>query len=181
MQALDVQNNPSRKLLQRLNSFSEEVDIVTGVMKQQTDVLLDLRYKLYPGSYTTPGPGRQINFQYERKFIDTLLETIHRQMLDYDELRERSTRLATENVQLVETQQDENSNNIFIFTIVTVIFLPLTFISGFFGMNLAGINGTKSTTVHFWELAVPITSAIAIVCLLIVFRKKMRKIRKSKR
>jgi Mg2+ and Co2+ transporter CorA len=167
--------------LQELNSFSEEVDIITSVMKQQCEVLVDLRWKLNPQSYSTPNPFRHMHFEHERKFIDRLLMSIQRQMVDHDELRDRAVRLTRENVQLVETRQDENSNSIFIFTIVTIVFLPLTFVSGFFGMNLSGIAGTTSGTVHFWEVAVPLTIAIAIACVIIVFRKKLFWQRKSKR
>jgi Mg2+ and Co2+ transporter CorA len=91
------------------------------------------------------------------------------------------SRLTGENVQLVETWQDENSNSIFIFTIVTIIFLPLSFVTGFFGMNLQGISGTTKKTVHFWEVAAPLTVGIALVCAGVVWRNKLRFMKEIKR
>ena len=89
--------------------------------------------------------------------------------------------MTLENVQLVETWQDENSNSIFIFTTVTIIFLPLTFLSGYFGMNLSGIINTTSGVVHFWEVAAPLAVGIGLICAGVIWRKKLKFRRKSKR
>lgn len=167
-----MEEKASRRLLQELGRFSEEVEIVVGVMKQQCDILNDVRYKLNPASFSDPSLSRQISFEYESKFIDRLILSIHQRICNYEELSDRVSKLTVEDVHLVETQQDENSKNIFVFTIVTIIFLPLTFVSGFFGMNLSGISGTTSTAVHFWEVAVPVTGVVCIFLLLVVFWRK---------
>ncbi len=176
-----MEENASRRLLQELNSFVEEVDIITSVMKQQCDVLRSFQHKLDPQTFENPSPFRLMQFQHESKFIDTLVTSIERKILDCGELRERASRLTTENVQLVETKQDENSNAIFIFTIVTIVFLPLTFVTGFFGMNLSGIAGTSSTTSHFWAVAVPFTVGVGLLCVGTVYRRKIFRRQKDKR
>ena len=150
-------------------------------MKQQCDVLSDFRYTLNPQSFQAPSPFRQMHFEHECRFVDKLLRSIERQIQDCNELRDRVFRLTNENVQLVETWQDENSKSIFIFTIVTIIFLPLTFVSGFFGMNLVGISGTTSSTVHFWKVAVPLTVGISLICAGVIWRKKLKFRAKRKR
>ena len=71
-------------------------------------------------------------------------------------------------MQLVETLQDDNGRAIFVFTFITVLFLPLTFIAGVFGMNLIGISDTTSTTQHFWKIALPVTGGIIVLCAVVI-------------
>jgi len=82
---------------------------------------------------------------------------------------ERAERLAEQNVQLVETQQDDNSKAIMVFTIVTVLFLPPSFISSYFGMNLKGIGNTDSGPRRFWYIAAPLTAGVTLLCVLLVY------------
>ena len=93
-----------------------------------------------------------------------MLVTIKVQLENGRELEERAKQLAIQNVQLVETLQDDQSRAVFVFTIVTVIFLPLSFIAGFFGMNFDSITQSTNGVVHFWEIAVPVTVVIFILC-----------------
>lgn len=37
-------------------------------------------------------------------------------------------------------------------------------------MNLVGISGTTSTTSHFWEIALPMTGGILLLCVAVIFR-----------
>ncbi|KAH8599993.1 hypothetical protein B0O99DRAFT_503764 [Bisporella sp. PMI_857] len=47
-------------------------------------------------------------------------------------------------------------------TIVTIIFLPLSFLSGYFGMNFEQFEAIKHTDAYFWKIAVPVATAIII-------------------
>ena len=38
-----------------------------------------------------------------------------------------------------------------IFTGVTIVFLPLSFMTSYYGMNLHGIQGTQKTETDFWK------------------------------
>jgi Mg2+ and Co2+ transporter CorA len=110
-----------------------------------------------------------MKFGYESTSIDRILKSISERIIDCVELRQRASRLAVQNVQLVETQQDDNSKAILVFTVVTITFLPLTFVTGFFGMNLVGISGTTNSVKHFWVIAVPVTFGVVVMCLLIAY------------
>ena len=88
-------------------------------------------------------------------------------IIDCTELQRRANRLADQNVKLVETYQDDNNKTLLIFTVVTVTFLPLSFVTGFFGMNVQGINPTTSTVKHFWVIAIPISVGVVIIALIL--------------
>lgn len=46
-------------------------------------------------------------------------------------------------------------------TYVTILFLPLTFLSGYFGMNFETMPELKGSSMFFWGLAAPITAVVA--------------------
>lgn len=116
MQAMKVEHEASRRLLQNINAFQEEVTIVNDVLKQQTKVLLGLKQALNPATFKTPSIARSLRYRYESEGIDTILLTIAEKLRNCSELRDRAQTLAHQNVQLVETLQDDNSKAIFIFT-----------------------------------------------------------------
>ena len=150
--------------MQKINEFQEEIAIIYNVLKQQDTVLKKFRLSLDPKEFRTPSITRRLRFEYECKDIDGILQSIRTQQQSCAELAERAKLLAIQNVELVETLQDDNSKAIFIFTMVTVLFLPLSFVAGFFGMNVVGISGTTSTVSHFWEIAIPLTFGLVFLC-----------------
>jgi len=154
---------------------SEELDIINDVLKQQQTVLSQYRFSLDPKSFKDPNIARNTKFGFESKAIDRLLRAMEGRLLDCAELRERVSRLAIQNVQLVETQQDENSKAILVFTVVTIIFLPPSFVTGFFGMNLVGIAGTSSTVMQFWAIAIPLTVGVLVLCMLMAFAGNIKR------
>ncbi|KAL8691007.1 MAG: hypothetical protein Q9218_003683 [Villophora microphyllina] len=166
--ALRVEKHSSRRLLQKLNAFIEEVEVINKVLSQQEHVLCAFRDCLDPKKFKRPTTVRKMRFEYENRGIERILRHIREQMGHCKELRERAKVLALQNVQLVETLADDNSRALFVFTFITVLFLPLSFVAGFFGMNLAGIADTKSRVEHFWYIALPLTAGILILCIMFV-------------
>jgi Mg2+ and Co2+ transporter CorA len=115
-----------------------------------------------------------MKFEYESKSIDKILKAIGESLVDCTELRERASRLAIQNVQLVETQLEDNGKAIIIFTVVTIFFLPPTFVAGFFGMNLRGINSAGSENL-FWVIALPLTFGVVLLCLFAAFSRSIKR------
>ena len=170
LQAFKVERQASRKLLQKINAFLEEIAIVNDVLKQQIRVLVGLRKSLNPVMFKTPSIARKLRYNFECKGIDKIVTTIQEQLRYCEELHERAKLLSEQNVQLVETLQDNINKAIFIFTLVTIIFLPLGFIAGYFGMNLAGITGTTRPASDFWFIAIPVTVGIVVICSIVAFK-----------
>lgn len=172
---MKVEKSASRRLLLEINRVSEELDIINDVLRQQKAVLTPFRESLDPATFKVPSIPRKMKFQYEAKSIDNILKAINDSIIDCGELRERASRLAIQNVQLVETQLEDNSKAIIVFTVVTIFFLPLTFVTGFFGMNVVGINPTTSTVKHFWVIALPITFGVVFSCLFAAFSGSIKR------
>ena len=144
--------------------------IIKDVLKQQDGVLSGLRTSLDPKTFSTPSITRKLRYRYENKAIDGILDRLQEQMKNCDELMDRAKSLAIQNVQLVETFQDDNSKAIFVFTIVTVLFLPMSFVASFFGMNVIGLSATTTPLKHFWVIALPLTFGIVIPCTIVALK-----------
>jgi zinc transporter len=61
---------------------------------------------------------------------------------------------------------EEGNRNLFRLSIVTLIFLPMTLVTGIFGMNVAGLPGTHDGHSFFWVMMLMIVSAVATLLLL---------------
>jgi Mg2+ and Co2+ transporter CorA len=47
-------------------------------------------------------------------------------------------------------------------TVVTIIFLPLSFMTGYFGMNIQDFPSIHHNEVYFWEVAIPVGFVVCI-------------------
>ena len=62
---------------------------------------------------------------------------------------------------------DNKNKAIFVFTAVTIVFLPLSFFTSYYGMNLQGIQNTQRTEAYFWKVCG--SSAFGIIFLVCLF------------
>ncbi|KAF2681263.1 hypothetical protein K458DRAFT_372123 [Lentithecium fluviatile CBS 122367] len=60
---------------------------------------------------------------------------------------------------------------VMLFTIVTIIFLPLSFFTSYFGQNVSEITGDPKnpTSWHLWRIATPITIIVVAVAFIVAF------------
>jgi Mg2+ and Co2+ transporter CorA len=47
-------------------------------------------------------------------------------------------------------------------TVVTIIFLPLSFLTGYFGMNITDMPSIHHEESYFWKIAVPLAFVVGI-------------------
>jgi uncharacterized membrane protein len=59
--------------------------------------------------------------------------------------------------------QDWRDNAAVVFTIITVIFLPLSFVASVFGMNTADVRDMELTQWVFWTCAIVFTIVVVII------------------
>src|ERR1700753_4040741 len=66
---------------------------------------------------------------------------------------------------MIDSNKDKQEAAIYIFTTVTVIFLPLSFVAGVLGMNTNDIRNMPINQWVFWAAALPFTALRVAVCL----------------
>ena len=96
------------------------------------------------------------------RYLDVLLQF---RVLDQQELAVSQNQIAAKNQSLaVEEARTARvqSRSIFVFTAITIIFLPLSFFTSYFGMNFMDILNTAHTSSYFWKIAAPVSGTILV-------------------
>lgn len=68
---------------------------------------------------------------------------------------------------------ESNNKAILVFTIVTIIFLPLSFFTSYFGMNLKGVIDTDKTERYFWAVCGSVTVLVVSMTVLFGFKNRL--------
>lgn len=76
---------------------------------------------------------------------------------------------------------DSQNKAVLIFTGVTIVFLPLSFFTSYYGMNLSTIVNTKRTEGYFWKLCGTIAFIIVLVVTLGATRHYLKQLWKGRR
>jgi zinc transporter len=77
----------------------------------------------------------------DKHFLRDTQDTLTRLTEDLDLIRERALLLQE---QLVEERAEEMNERLFVLAVLSAIFLPLSFVTGLFGVNVGGMPGVSS-------------------------------------
>ncbi|KAI9642368.1 hypothetical protein NHQ30_009172 [Ciborinia camelliae] len=84
----------------------------------------------------------------------------------FRDINERATYLENWNLRSIDTHKDRQETAIYAFTIVTIIFLPLSTVASILGMNTNDVRNMDLTQWIFWAIAIPLTIIIIALVLL---------------
>ena len=70
---------------------------------------------------------------------------------------------------------DSQNKAIMVFTGVTIVFLPLSFFTSYFGMNLNGVIDTSKSERYFWSVCGSVAALIVLFVTLGAFRHSLRR------
>lgn len=93
------------------------------------------------------------------------LSLVDHKLRDVKEMTDWVTHLQTSNLQKIDTNKDRQEAAIYAFTIVTIVFLPLSTVAGILGMNTSDIRDMDFRQWIFWVSAVPLTVVVMGLCL----------------
>ena len=95
--------------------------------------------------------------------------------------KKRNTDRNTQLFQLRSIEQNElaiiadtQNKAIFVFTGFTIVFLPLSFFTSYFGMNLKGIIDTERTEQYYWKACGSVAFGIVLLVCLYAFRWRIK-------
>ncbi|KAI1407149.1 hypothetical protein F5Y13DRAFT_206631 [Hypoxylon sp. FL1857] len=144
-----------------------------------------------PGSDDTMLKKKQDDYDWFKLNADERLESVMERIGELEELRKSATDTAHDVKDLLELKQQQASvvqawqavkqseatiqqgRSIMMFTLVTIIFLPLSFMSSIFGMNNSTITNNTPIKLEFMYMF-PISAAVIFVSLFFAFGSWIR-------
>ena len=136
-------------------------------MLQQAWHMGYISYLLDPASFKVTSRRRETLYNLEGNAVVKYLDANLKDREKYHDLQITADRLAQQTRQQVEIQQEDHGKAILVFTIVTIVFLPLSFVTGLLGMNTADMRGQPNGQWLFWAIALPLTAVVLVLSVLI--------------
>ncbi|MBI2783625.1 MAG: zinc transporter ZntB [Gammaproteobacteria bacterium] len=146
---------------------SHEVRAGLSTLRRQT---AKVRRFLAPQREALEGLARQARETLGEGCAAALREQsdrIARYVEDLDLVRERAMVLQEE---LLNRNVEQQNARMYVLAILSAIFLPITFITGLFGMNVAGLPGTRDG--HAFAIVMAIMAAALVVVVALMRRKR---------
>ncbi|KAL1654285.1 hypothetical protein SLS61_003290 [Didymella pomorum] len=153
-----VNHRPGKRLLRSINLLQEEIAALQEVNTQQSKLVSNYMSVLDDKTYEKDIPSRRAMFPYERMLLESCRESLKMTDQEYRYLLARCGPLSDSTKQSLEINEEDHGKAIMVFTIVTVIFLPLSFVTSFLGMNTTDIRDMGSSSTLFWAIAIPLTA-----------------------
>ncbi|KAL4805345.1 hypothetical protein BDV18DRAFT_18287 [Aspergillus unguis] len=158
---LAIRDHPTRSLLDDLDLADEELDSIIAITKVQKRVISDFEDQSY---HRLPTQNSWVDDLHAvRRTLDDKLDL-------YKDLKTQINKLARQVYLQVELKQDNNNKAILVFTTVTVIFLPLSFVTSYFGMNTPDIRDMNTGQWIFWAISLPFTALVVGFCMTVAYQ-----------
>ncbi|RYO78437.1 hypothetical protein DL766_001500 [Monosporascus sp. MC13-8B] len=103
---------------------------------------------------------------YRVLLLNECLQFLAGRERDFSGFRGWASFLEKVNRNKIDTTKDRHDNAIYAFTIVTVIFLPLSAVASIFGMNTRDVRDMDLDQWAYWAAAVPVTAVVVFLGLL---------------
>lgn len=129
-------------------------------------LIVRLRRHLVPQRHALIGLLSRLPSWLSTDETDALRHAVERlDMLGHDlDLAQDRARLLQD--ELVNKQAEHTNRNLYILSIVTAIFLPITLITGVFGMNVGGLPGVQSNEGFAGVMILMLVTVMISLCLL---------------
>ncbi|KAL9612418.1 MAG: hypothetical protein Q9167_002966 [Letrouitia subvulpina] len=169
-----LRKHESVALVKDFVTCMNEISQILSIAKQSSDSIRSLEIG-FPNLDIPPHePSSNViqrNLFDSSDKIQKMLNTVNGQLGKLpDLLGDLKTSLDVNEMALMA---ESNNQAILVFTIVTVVFLPLSFFTSYFGMNIKGIADTEKSERYFWTVCGSTTVSIVILTLLFGFRRQL--------
>lgn len=102
-------------------------------------------------------------------------------MSEIERHEESIARLKAQSALLISIKSERQGVAIFVFTLVTIVFLPLSFVTSYLGMNTSDIRDMDKGQGLFWTIAGPLTVFVLFISWLIARRGPTWKIYRQRK
>ena len=172
-QEVEVQTHRIERAQPEISDLRQEITAVTKALDNQFSVL----NKLHEGFLSQRAGWSYLNsgdMKHEVSVIKQCISHVENRIKGFEEMGFQANELESwvcvhfpningfqrltvtwQNTQKIASTKDRQDKAIYAFTIVTIIFLPLSFVSGFLGKNTIDIRNSNSNQWVFGPLVFP--------------------------
>ncbi|KAL9107405.1 MAG: hypothetical protein Q9227_007689 [Pyrenula ochraceoflavens] len=184
----EEQNKRDLSALLELRDIDDELTTIQRLLKHQKETVgqMVVEYTKSPLDQSQKANGlgyleeavAKIE-EYEKQIIEmqksaNLAKDSYKDLLDIKQKQANvdEARMARWQADVSQSQ----SRSIMVFTVITIVFLPLTFFTGLFGMNIQQWSGEeKNVSAHtVAAIALPVTVGIILIAVFIAFNNRLR-------
>lgn len=170
MQSFQVSQYPRRRLLRSLKYVEEELVAIYRIMTEQHNQYAYFGRVANPQSFRITTEERKLMYDLELDLINKCCFKSSQQLAACEQLIRRVQRLTDDTKTSVEINDDDHGKAILVFTVVTLVFLPLSFVASFLGMNTVDIRNQTSNQALYWIIALPVTACVVVLALVIGYK-----------
>ena len=156
----EAHRRPQRGLFFAINDLSEELSALRAVVAAQCRAVQGLTETLRPANFRVTTHTRAARFPLEARHLADQLRRLWARDAELAALQGRCAALKAQVGQSLAVLEEGHGKAIRVFTIVSVFFLPLSFVTGFLGMNTADLRNMDSSQTLFWAVAAPLTVTV---------------------
>ena len=173
------------KLVRDYLSCIDEVTTISLILKQKVELFNimqhdvkkfendDIRSGKLPDN--PEGETSPQRLQWAMNLVKRQDECFERLLIDLKQSMDALFQLRSIEQNELAIVSESQNKAIMVFTVVTVIFLPLSFFTSYYGMNLGDIVSTTKTQKYFWKVCGSATLAIVFFTALGAFRHQLRR------
>ncbi|KAI1073921.1 hypothetical protein F5B20DRAFT_574473 [Whalleya microplaca] len=174
--ASQITRNPTKRQILSIGALRNELNMIKEFHEWQRETLYNFDLVINPDSYPRgfkhEERAKLFSSEYgliiwEDKKLEKDIHQISQLLLNCDWMVEQVR-------ELTEIMKDDQGRAIFIFTTVTIIFLPLSFVATYISMS-GGTTGQDWSGIQalFWEVAGPLTLGVLTFCLFVAQRENI--------
>ncbi|KAL1641813.1 hypothetical protein SLS58_005855 [Diplodia intermedia] len=165
----ETNHHPRKRLLRDINLLEEELNAILRVVDWQREAIQSFMAVLDHRSYRKANGKRQARYAVEQNVLISALRPLATYVSEYRYLAGLCPSLSKKTNQSTEINEEDHGKAILVFTIVTAIFLPLSFVTSYLGMNTTDIRDTGYDQSLFWIISLPLTVTIMALILGIAY------------
>jgi hypothetical protein len=163
--------------------LADELNLIHDFHQWQEEMLQSFTLILDPGTYRRSSHlkgssesgnmsdkvnSRSKLYAMERALLGRQISRLAKDVRRTSQMLAQCSRMVEDVRKITEITADDKSRAIFIFTTVTAVFLPLSFVSSYVSMS-GGTTGLDWAGLQllFWEVAIPLTVGVFAFCLVV--------------
>ncbi|KAL6694048.1 hypothetical protein J3F84DRAFT_395752 [Trichoderma pleuroticola] len=148
---------PQKRVFLDIRDLEEELDALGTLLSNQKECLHKFAKSISPDTLRLTTMTRVAQNRVEKAYQDSHTQQLDMRIQEVQNMKTRSRFLKEQVKQDIEIMEEDHGKAIRVFTIVTLFFLPLSFVSSFMGMNTADVRNMDYKQGLFWATGIPVT------------------------